>query len=215
MPPTHPTRGASLVEFVLVFPVAVLLVLGLVQCGLLGWGKLSLNHLTFMAARHGALHHADEEAITAAVVRGLVPFHQDSRQRNDALRVLEAHARAQHAARAYLQVERVSPNERTFEDFGVERQGRQEIPHDNLRWRQTTVGARSGVHIQDANLLKIKVTYGQELKVPLMGALWRTVLCSGGAAPSLSSDCARYYAFNRVPLVSFAVVEMQSPARAP
>lgn len=215
MQTTPPTRGASLVEFVLVFPVALLLVLALVQCGLLGWGKLSLNHLTFMAARHGALHHADEDAITAAVVRGLVPFHQNSWQRNDALRVLEAFAQAQREARTYLQVERLSPNERTFDDFGIEREGRREIPHDNLRWRLTTIGLRSGVHIQDANLLKIKVTYGQELKVPLMGALLRSLLCRGASGHSPHSDCARYYASNRVPLVAFAVVEMQSPARAP
>ena len=90
MPSFRPVRGASLVECVVVFPVALLLVLGIVQCGLLAWGKLTLNHLAFLAARHGALHHADTEAITAAVVRGLIPFHQDSRQGDDARRLLDS-----------------------------------------------------------------------------------------------------------------------------
>jgi hypothetical protein len=234
--PAHPRkkptlRGVSTLEFVLVFPVAALLALGLVQGGLLSMGKLTLNHATFMAAREGAVSHARPEALQTAVIEGLVPFYQDSTVADVGARLREARARARAQAPAFLTVERLSPHERTFLDFGVDTgEAGRRIPNDHLRWRNPRVAAQSGVNIQDANLLKIKVTYGHELKVPLMAALVRAVMCGGGApaavpvwgasaslppAGAADSDCARYYAFGRVPVTSFAVVNMQSAALAP
>ncbi len=222
-------RGVSTVEFVVVFPIALLVVLCVIQFGFLYMGKLTLNHATFMAARHGATAHADESAIRSAVVRGLVPFYQNSTNTHDATRIAEAHARAQVDQLAFLRVTRISPNERTFADFGVDINGHRQIPNDNLRWRNTEVRANSGVNIQDANLLKIKVVYGYELKVPLMATLVRALMCGAGqmpmqglggdvpllqAIPNSVRDCAFYLA-GRVPIESFAVVEMQSPAIEP
>lgn len=222
-------RGVSTVEFVVVFPVALLVVLCVIQFGFLYMGKLTLNHATFMAARHGATVNGNEAAIRSAVVRGLVPFYQDSTNADDATRITQAHGRAQVDQLAFLQVTRISPNARTFADFGVDINGQRQIPNDNLRWRNTEVGAHSGVNIQDANLLKIKVVYGYELKVPLMATLLRTLMCGGGqmpmqglggdvtpaqALPGRTRDCA-FYVAGRVPIESFAVIEMQSPAIAP
>ncbi len=213
-------RGVSTVEFVAVFPIALLVVLCLIQFGFLYMAKLTLNHATFIAARHGALTHADETAIRSALVRALVPFYQNSTHTDPAHRITEAHLRAQTDQLAFLRVTRLSPNERTFADFGVNINGQRQIPNDNLRWRNSSVIANSGVNIQDANLLKIRVIYGYELKVPLMGALVHTLLCGGRLMPysQLSSDNTRdcdFYAAGRVPIESSAVVEMQSPARAP
>lgn len=213
-------RGVSSAEFVAVFPVALMVVLCLIQSGFLFMGKLTLNHATFIAARQGALFHADEGVIRAALVQALVPFYQNSTQTDPAQRITVAYARAQADQLAFLQVTRLSPNERTFADFGLALHGQRQIPNDNLRWRNNTVRSHSGVNIQDANLLKIKVVYGYPLKVPLMGALVHTLLCGGQrlthSQPSTDNtrNCA-FYAAGRVPIESWAVVEMQSPARAP
>ncbi len=41
------------------------------------------------------------------------------------------------------------------------------IPNDNLTYRPTTVNGNSGLNIQDANLLKIRITYCAKMVVPL------------------------------------------------
>ncbi len=222
-------RGIATLEFAVAFPLAVLVVLSLVQVGLLGMGKLMLNHITFMAARQGAVQNADEALIRAAVIRGLAPFYQDSTEPDALTRLRSAQALAAQEAPAFLSVERLSPGPGAFDDFGLPGPGgRRRIPNDNLRWRHDGVRAHSGVNIQDANLLKIKVRYGQALKVPLMGPLVHAVMCGGHAGavpawqarstsplPGTADDCTRYYAFGRVPVESFAVVQMHSAAEGP
>ena len=77
--------------------------------------------------------------------------------------------------------------------------------------------------IQDANVLRIKVTYGYELKVPLMQSVFKAVLCGidsgvnafgrgGFPVASAASDCVKYYSRGRVPIVAYATVQMQSRA---
>ena len=221
-------RGVSTVEFVVIFPIALLVVLCLIQWGFLSMGKLTLNHATFMAARHGAMKNGRLSEIRSALIENLLPFYQDATNTNDPLRIKRAWLKAQTSTVLDRpEVYRISPNDRTLADFGVEINGQRHIPHDNLQWRNTAVGPSSGVNIQDANLLKIRVVYGYELKVPLMGTLIKTVMCGGstavdawgGAVPVWRgldlTNCPRYYARHRVPIESYAVVEMQSAFSAP
>ena len=216
-------RGVSTVEFVVIFPIALLVVLCLIQWGFLYMGKLTLNHATFMAARHGAMKNGRLSDIRSALIGNLVPFYQDATNTTDMVRIGEALLKAKvYAELDGLKVYRLSPNERTLADFGVEINGQRQIPHDNLQWRNTAVGGTSGVNIQDANLLKIRVVYGYELKVPLMGTLVKTVMCGGSTAVDAwggnvpiwrgldLANCPIYYARGRVPIESYAVVEMQS-----
>jgi hypothetical protein len=223
------TRGATMVEFVIVAPLAMLFVLGLIQVGFLYIAKSTLGHATFMAARHGAVHGADKGEIKAVLARGLIPFHQDSTEKDDVKRVGTAFAKSKADALAFLSVERLSPSAAAFKDFGIkDASGKTVIPNDNLEWRASTVGATSGVHIQDANLLRIRATYGYELKVPLMAFMLRRVMCGGsggvqafGGDVSLldavyspaSAECLKYYLLGRVPIVAHATVQMQTPAR--
>jgi hypothetical protein len=224
-------RGASLVEFVIVFPVAVLFVLALIQVGFMYMAKLSLNHATFMAARAGALNNARMDPIQRTLIRGLSPFYQDSSVDDDVRRLLAANLRARLDAVPFLNITLLSPSAEAFADFGVRDAARRVtyIPNDNLEWRSDTVGTRSGMNIRDANLLKIRVVYGYELKVPLMATILRWTMCGGGssAVPAwgdgsllggiapMSAHCLRYYSFGRVPIESFAIVEMQSRPERP
>ena len=226
---TRRPRGATLVEFVVIFPIAVLLVLGLIQTGFIYMAKSTLNHAVFMAARVGATHNADRGAIMEALVRGLSPFHQDASKTNDSARLALALAKSQADRLAFVDLDVLSPTADTFTDFGVRDPVKRitYIPNDNLEFRSQSVGARSKVNLRDANLLKIRVTYGYQMKVPVIAGVIRRVMCGGATGVSAWGDvslveseigltqpmlCARYYAFDRIPLRAYALVEMQSPA---
>lgn len=224
-------RGISLIEFAIVFPVAVMFVLALIQVGFLYMAKMTLNQATFMAARAGSLNNADTGQIRSAMVRGIIPFVQDTTTANDASRLSAAWTRATTLELPFLRIDVMNPSARSFSDFGLvdPTNNRRYIPNDNLEWRNVNiVGTQSQQNIRDANLLKLRTVYGYEMKVPLIAGIVRRVMCGGSigvaawgdvnaleAISPLSTDCQLYYRFNRVPIESFAIVEMQSRAYQP
>lgn len=225
-------RGITLVEFAIVFPVATLFVLGLVQTGLVYMAKLTVNHASFMAARVGATHNASEKVMREAVIRGLSPFYQDSTDTNDLTRLARAYLLSQKDNLGVLpwaaKVEILNPSPDAFTDFGVRdpRSRVTYIPNDNLEWRSLDLGSRSKMNIRDANLLKVRVTYGYELKVPLVAGMLSRVMCGGTIGVDaygdvkpweavfgpVSQECLRYYMHGRIPIESYAIVQMQSRA---
>jgi hypothetical protein len=121
-----------------------------------------------------------------------------------------------------LTVDILSPTPRMVEDFGVMRaylsgsdsaHTERVIPNDNLMYRSTT--PINDVNVQDANLLKIRVSYLYALKMPLthyfftplMNANLTGVLFGGEAAGNTAAGDFR------VRLVSYATVRMQSDFR--
>ncbi|MBQ0933158.1 TadE/TadG family type IV pilus assembly protein [Ideonella alba] len=225
-------QGASLVEFVIVFPFAVLFMLGLIQVGFVFMAKTTLNHATFMAARVGATHNASRSAMNEALARGLSPFYQDGSHRNDHTRLALALAQAKVDSLLFSDLTVLSPSPEAFADFGVRDpvKGVTYIPNDNLAFRSQAVQPKSKMNLRDANLLKIKVVYGYEMKVPLMAGVVRRVMCGGDAGVDAWGDvsitestfglshpvlCARYYQRGRLPIEAYALVEMQSPAYQP
>ena len=84
------------------------------------------------------------------------------------------------------------------------------IPNDNLMYRSTV--QRNGVNVQDANLLKIRVTYLYETKMPLTRYFFTPLMNAnltgvlfGGQSAGTTLDAGW-----RIPLVSYATVRMQS-----
>jgi Flp pilus assembly protein TadG len=73
--------GASMVEFLLVSPFALLLVLGIVQLGLMFVAKQIVNEAAFVAARAGAVDHARVATMKSSLVSALIPFYQDTTER--------------------------------------------------------------------------------------------------------------------------------------
>lgn len=225
-------RGATLMEFVIVFPLAALLVMGLIQAGFVYMAKLTLNHATFMAARVGATHNADAGTMRTALIRGLIPFKQNNFETNDSQRM--AAALAELTLKDDLipwkrpKLDRLNPSPQSFADFGVQDpklKGVTYIPNDNLEWRTSTLGKQSQQNLRDANLLKIRVVYPYELKVPLMAGIIGRVMCSGESGVEawgnvsilesvykLANPNCLYYLNGRLPIESTAIVEMQSPA---
>jgi len=216
--------GATLVEFVIVFPLAALFVLAIIQFGLIYMAKLQLNHATFMAARIGAMNHASKDAITRQLYLNLNPFYEDGGTTDDVTRVRNAKYRAQADALLNLRVTVLNPSSEAFADFGLDDPvGKvRYIPNDNLEFRDMAVGASSKENIRDANLLKIKAVYGYEMKVPLIAGILKRIMCGGSTGvtawqgdglPKGGTDCFFYMQDPpRIPLESFAIVEMQSRA---
>ena len=126
------------------------------------------------------------------------------------------------------QIDVINPTSAAMQDFG--RTGEyaganvQQIPNDTLMFRNTTPGSSSGLTIQDANLLKIRVTYCYEMYVPFAN---RTIfslmnkindIYSTGSpgmeiplAPNACYMLSTAEGTWRIPLESEAIVRMQTP----
>jgi hypothetical protein len=212
-------RGQSATEFLIVLPVLILLLLGVLQFGLLYQARSVVNHATFLAARAGSLAHGSGTAMRQAFAAGMLPLFTHA---PDAAGLATARATAATESAAPLTTFRLlNPTPAAMGDFGVARldgQAGREIPNDTLVYRKSTLGATSGLSVQDANLLQIQVRYCFPLVVPLWNTL--IVAMSGGAAqlwpgagpgapvggPSSCQRGAGMY----VPILSQAIVRMQT-----
>lgn len=229
-------QGSTMVEFAIISPLGIMFVLGIVQLGLMYTAKEVVNEAAFLGARAGAIQHAQVDKMAPAITKGLLPFYQDATTSNNYARLAAALLKANLDLGCYqsdpcpLRIDVVSPNVDAFTDFGVTSKamaGHTFIPNDNLEYRQHSFqGSASGLSIQDANVLKIKVTYGYELKVPLMKTVMKAIMCSvdsgidafgrsNSTVPDTTpGNCTNYYSKGLVPIVTYATVQMQSPAWA-
>jgi len=228
--------GVTMVEFAIVSPLALLVVLGLIQLGLMYTAKEIVNEGAFLAARAGAMQNAQLDKMTPVMTNALVPFYQDTTQGLTLLRLQQAQTAAQNDSTTFLKLEVLNPTPAAFADFGITSSasdGHTYIPNDNLEYRAHSItGKTSGLSLQDANALKIRVTYGYQLKVPLMQTVVSLVMCGvmpqgsppgqemaafgqGYTTATPSDDCTNYYTQGRIPLVTYATVQMQTPAWKP
>jgi TadE-like protein len=223
--------GASLTEFVIVGPIAILFTFVILQSGLLYMAKLQLNNATFMAARYGATQNANINDIRISLIKGLIPFYQNAFTTNDVSRLTDAAVKAAidnpplPPPLSNLDLVVLSPSSEAFQKYGIQKNGVTYIPNDNLEFRNPAPMNGATISIRDANILRIKVTYGYELKVPLMRAIFSRIMCLGARSDVAAwdrsnllpfgdiNDCARYYSRGRIPIVSFATVQMQSDPR--
>lgn len=168
-PPSR-SRGQALVEYLIVFPSLLLLILGAVQFALLYHMKNTLQYATFAAARQGALKNAKMTTIKDALAAGLTPlftFKADlaSLAKGRAIAAIEVFNPLT------AKVELISPTKEAADDFAADDpsdSSKRLIPNDNLMYRPTDAGSSSGMSIQDANLIKVRVTYCAKLVVPVV-----------------------------------------------
>jgi len=159
-------RGQALVEFIIIYPTLLLLVLGAFQFALIYQAKLTLNYATFMAARQGALKNAKTNPMKDALAAGMTPLFMT--KKDDYLDLVKARAIA--AIEAFnplnMQVRVLNPTADAYNAHKGDSEPGTEIPNDNLMYRPTTV--KGGMSVQDANLLTIEVTYCTRLIVPIV-----------------------------------------------
>lgn len=204
-------RGAAIAETVIALPILLALILGTIQFALIYEAKATLNHATLLAARAGAVEHAQPQAILSGLARGLVPLYSPHASFQGYQSTL---ARVTTAVAADARARILNPTQEAFADFSEEVEGVREIPNDRLHVRSTALGTQSGLNIQDANLLRVQVTYGYELNVPLVNwFITRTLL-------AFDDDDEGYDAFERqllrrtrLPILATSTVRMHTPAR--
>jgi hypothetical protein len=216
-----------MVEFIIVTPFALLMVLAIIQLGFMYAAKSIVNEAAFVAARAGAVHNAQTRYMTPTLTQALIPFYINSLDNNPVpVRIANAVGSATQdlSNPLNLDISVISPSPESFEDWGLsDGNNPKYIPNDNLEYRDYTRGNKSGQSIQDANVLRIKVTYAYQLKVPMIPSVLRATLCAfdsgfnatgrgGTAVASEASNCALYYSRGRVPIVAYATVQMQSQA---
>lgn len=199
--------GAAIVEATIALPLLIVVILAAVQFGFAYQAKATLNHAALQAARAGAVSNAAPDAIRRGLAQGLAPLRSPDASLQG---VAETVARIEGELLADARIRILNPTREAFDDFAVEVDGVRELPNDRLHVRDTRPGASGGLNIQDANLLRVEVTYGYELKAPLIGSLLPRLLSSARESDSFHQQLLRR---NRLPITSTATVRMQSPLR--
>ncbi len=214
--PAFKQRGAGAVEVIAVAGVLIPLTLAGVQVALMYNAKNVLNNATFEAARVGAVENAKIAPMKEALTRNLVPLYGGGTDAGElafsygnAFLDLKKPVTASEHSGAGVKIEVLNPTKQAFKDFGYDDpNGERAIPNSHLKYRERSVGEDSGVNIQDANLLKIKVTYGYRLFVPLVNKV------IGHAMAAIDPANSLYYLSDppRLPIEATATVRMHSKA---
>jgi YD repeat-containing protein len=197
-------------ELLITLPSVLLIGLGTLQSILFHDAKVTLNYATFEAARRGAVNHAQSDVMREELGLRLAPLYGGDGSAQKAIAAI-TRASLDVQDRRYTEIEIINPTIEAFDEYGREilDPGTDEvhfgIPNTHLRWRDRSVGT-SGVNIQDANLLKIKVTYGYSLKLPLIDRLLPALM------RHIDPQHSHYYNARRLPITSVATVRMQSDA---
>ncbi len=218
-------------EFLVIFPVLVLLVFGIIQFALLYQARATLNHATMLAARAGALYSGDKNKMRTALANGLTPLFAASADPGG-YAVALAKSFVESSA-LYTKIEILNPSSAALSDFGeaaLDGTSGIQLPNDTLNYRTTTAGSSSKISIQDANILHIRVTYCVRLIVPVVDRiLYATTNTSSpathvglqangmsnpfgtGGEPLVPNCLTSLVGDRRIEIKSEAFVRMQSP----
>lgn len=203
--------GAATVEFHLVALLAAIpLCTGVLQTGLLLVANHQVDLAAFLAARSAAVAGGDAARAREVFRQSLSPLWVRTQGgvdgSNVAARVLEAQAANAAAFALFSRVEILAPGTAEIADFSIMRRGRRVIPNDSLDHRDVARGTRSGLTLQEANVLRLAASYCHRLIVPFAAQLLL------GTLRWLDTDPWHQlcYASGRVPLRSVAAVPMQS-----
>jgi len=176
--PSRHQSGASMIEFLIVAPALLFLGLGTVQAGLIFHGKTVLNYATFEAARTGATNNAQVAPMRRELGTRLAPMQGgDGEQDKALLAIAKSRVLVNDPLATRIEIHQTR-----------EKRGSEQIT------------------LRDANLLKIKVTHGFDLKIPFVAdALLKTMTL-------IDPENIGFYSRGKFPLSSVATVRMQSEA---
>ncbi|MEO6186662.1 MAG: hypothetical protein ABIP38_11775 [Steroidobacteraceae bacterium] len=203
-----------MVEFHIVALFALIpLCLGILQVGLLLVENHHIDHAAFLAARQGAVKHGEIAEIRKAFAQAAATLFVQSAtpldRGNLVQRVATAYAAATVDISTYARLKVLAPDAAAQADFSVLRDGRRIIPNDSLEYRSATPGSRSRMSLQEANVLRVEISYCRPLIVPFVGP---TLL---GTLRRLDHDLwsQRCYEAGRIPVRSVGTAPMQSDFR--
>lgn len=200
-----------MVEFQIVALFAMLpLCLGMLQSALLMTENHHVDHAAFMAARAGAMTSGDAGAMRNEFARVMTPLFSASDEpldRSNALtRVPAMYARSVQDFALHGTMDVLSPDATAQQDHAISRENRRVIPNDSLEHRSAAPGSRSGISLQEANILQVRFTYCRPLVVPFVRQMLVGLLRLIDAEPGHQ----RCYVANRIPIVSIGTAPMHS-----
>lgn len=204
--------GSAIVETLVGIGVFLSLGLGAWQWGLIYEAKSAASHAAFMGARAGSIDHAKTSSIVTAFARYMAPLYAPASGSDTDIATVIAQQTALEATE-FTQVRILNPNREAFSDFGVDLDDdnqNNDLPNTDINFMSQEVSTNSGLNIQDANLLKIEITYGVPLKVPVMGSLFATVLKQFS---NISPFKRILLENNRIPITVSSTVRMQTYAK--
>ncbi|XAH24312.1 TadE/TadG family type IV pilus assembly protein [Xylophilus sp. GW821-FHT01B05] len=207
-------RGQSATEFLILLPVLVLLCTAILQFGLLYQAKATLDYAALQAARAGAVGYGQMDAMRSGLADGLTPLFARSADATGLAKAKWA-ARSESRDGQISRIDVLNPTSTAMRDFA--RRGTyagqtiRQIPNDTLMYRDERPGSASGLSIQDANLLKIRVRYCYSMFVPFANRTIHAVFGLFSSNPCGSGGLGDTEW--RLPLESDAMVRMQTPYR--
>jgi hypothetical protein len=223
--PRKRLRGASTVEAVIVLPIFLFLILAVMQAALVFYAKSSVNYATFEAARAGTTHGASVASINAAFQKGMLPYYGGGTTPTE---LVDTVAKvAADLGTAIVRIEILSPTQESFQDYGspalqaqmksdvpvIPNSGLDELtcPRDVPDCKSDPKTNASGQTLLDANLLKLRVTYGisPDKQMPLVGKFYTWALdeLQAGADDAFKEALIKA---GRIPIVTSTVMRMQS-----
>ena len=208
-------RGSAMVEFVVVGPLLTLIGLGILQYSMLFFAKNHLNHASFMAARAGSTGNANINTVKNAYIRALVPLYGGG---TNATELAEALAKATGDVTGFVHIEMLNPTKESFDDWGNEpalmakydTDGKRVIPNGGQAYKGQEKRTNSGQTIQDANLIKLRITHGYEPKVPIANGVFRAYLKAMDSGTNTAYTAL--VQADRIPVVTHVTLHMQSDA---
>jgi hypothetical protein len=203
--------GVATVEFHIVALFALLpLCLGTLQLALLMSDNHHIDHAAFLAARRASMSGGGTESARQAFAQAssllLVDAASEVEAGNVAGRVARAYALTLADQARFAQFRIVSPDPEAQADFAIRRGDGHVIPNDSLEYRSRQAGQRSGLTLQQANILHLEVDWCRPLIVPFA----REILL--GMLRVFDPDPWRQYCYSagRVPIRSEGITPMQS-----
>ena len=218
-------------------PILLILLLGTLQFIFIYEAKMALNYATFIATRQGALKNGKMDEIESALYSGLTPLFSHGKDLQ-ALKDARALAKLELGNNHLAKVSIVNPTPGAYSGFA---NSDGEIPNDNLMYRDPANYSDS-MNVQDANLLKVRVTYCVRLVVPIVNRMIYSMVVNPASTPA-KIDSAAYQGTSiaaaellktatpgsatgpcieptnaypyRIPVTSEAVVRMQSSFQDP
>ncbi|QNA88726.1 pilus assembly protein [Massilia sp. Dwa41.01b] len=208
-------RGSAMIEFVIVGPILTLIGLAVLQYSMLFFAKNQLNHAAFMAARAGSLGNASITKVKTAYIKALVPVYGGG---TNAAELAESLGKATADVAAFSKVELINPTKESFMDWGnnpalmakYQTNGKRVIPNSGLAFKDHNVGGNSGQTVQDANLIKLRIMHGYEMKIPIVKTVFKAWLKARD--PHTDALYTAMVAQDRIPVVSNVTLHMQSDA---
>ena len=205
-------RGSAMIEFAVVGPLLTLIGLIILQYAMMFNAKNLVNHASFMAARAGTMQNANLGSVKVAYAKALIPLYGGGR---DSAELVQAYAKAQADTSVNAKIDLLNPTKESFEDWSdpalAAKNGAKTIPNAGQSFKNPSViKSSSGQNIQDANLIKLKISHGYELKVPLAGTMIQFMMKT--MDNNKDAFATAMYSQRRIPLVTNITMQMQSDA---